>query len=117
MSVTVEDRKRSHESYGEGHRRIDAESHREAEHDDRQGDADLNEGQRHAGNAGQSAERHERDEGQRQQHQRLAPKLVSENADQDHGEQVVHASQWMHEAMHHATRLPDADMRERGGGG
>jgi hypothetical protein len=65
VRVAMEDRKDSDERHGgENRGRHPGENHK-PEYNDRQRDGGLNEGQRNAGGAGNSAERHHNDEGRR----------------------------------------------------
>jgi hypothetical protein len=61
----------------------------QAEHDDREGNAELHERYRHAGDAEHTTDRHQRYESERHRPDRSPTKVGREDADRDHREDVV----------------------------
>ena len=84
-----------------------------ADDDERQRDAEFDEGQVDAADAEQEADRHHADEAQRHQPQRAAAEHEGEDADRDHGEDVVEAADRVHEAMQEARRCRHARYGRR----
>ena len=89
MGVSVEDREGADERDGRPEWRTRREDHHQAEHDAGQRDAGLDAGQRHAGDAGGAAERHDQREDHRQQPDGGGAQDAAPKTDGDHRHHVV----------------------------
>ena len=99
MRMAMEDCEEADDADRRRDRSLDAEGDHGAEHDHRQRNAQLDEGDGDPAHAEQAAHRHHADEGGRQRPSCAAAELKGEDADHDHCEDVVEAADRMHEAV------------------
>ena len=84
------------------------ERHYRTEHDDRQGDADFDEGKINAVETKRTAGRHHGDEARRDKPQRATAEMSGEEADRHHGQHVIEASDRVHEAVYEPRGVANA---------